>query len=157
VVIATHSDQALQLLDQPTEAETAILTAIPYTDNDIILHTDSSLLPKRELAWASWNYYDIGSDMATLTYYLNRLQNIQAPENLLLSINLSHKIAPEKILHRFSYAHPSFSQSALAAQKNLGDINGKNNTFFCGAYWGFGFHEDGVNSALEVCRLLGQK
>jgi predicted NAD/FAD-binding protein len=157
VVIATHSDQALQMLDQPTQDESSILGAIPYTENEAILHTDSSLLPKRQLAWASWNYYDIGSDKATLTYYINRLQDIKASKNLLLSINLAHKIAPEKIIHRMSYAHPCFNQPALNAQKKRNDINGKNNTYFCGAYWGFGFHEDGVTSALEVCRLLGME
>jgi len=155
VVLATHSDQALHLLDAPTEEERTILGEIPYTKNEVILHTDANVMPKRPLAWASWNYFDIGSDHATLTYYMNRLQGLEAPGNLLLSMNMTHKIAPEKILHRLSYSHPSFSEATLMAQAKLRDINGKNNTFFCGAYCGFGFHEDGVNSALEVCRLLG--
>jgi predicted NAD/FAD-binding protein len=145
------------MLDQPTQDERSILGAIPYTENEAILHTDSRLLPKRRLALASWNYYDIASDQATLTYYINRLQNIKAPEDLYLSMNLTHKIAPEKIIYRMSYAHPCFNQPALKAQKRWDDINGKNNTYFCGAYWGFGFHEDGVTSALEVCRLLGMQ
>lgn len=155
VVIATHSDQALKMLEKPTENEASILGAIPYTENEAILHTDTSILPTCRRAWASWNYYDIGRNEPTLTYYMNRLQNIRANEDILLSVNLADKINPAKILRKMSYGHPCFNKPALNAQKRYAEINGKNNTYYCGAYWGNGFHEDGVNSALEVCRRHG--
>lgn len=155
VVIATHSDQALQMLEQPTHAENAILSAITYAENEAILHTDANLLPKKALAWASWNYYDVDSLQPTLTYYLNRLHQFVAPKPICLSVNLHEHIKPHKIIQRFSYAHPIFDHSALEAQKKHNEINGKNRTYYCGAYWGYGFHEDGVRSALAVCRELG--
>jgi predicted NAD/FAD-binding protein len=155
VVVAVHSDQALKMLAEPTEDEKLILSAIRYRDNKVILHTDSSLLPKKRLAWASWNYYNIGSEQPTLTYYMNRLHGFSAPEDVCLSVNLDEKICQDKIIQSFSYAHPIFNDQALKAQKKYENINGSNYIYYCGAYWGYGFHEDGVNSALVVCRLLG--
>ena len=155
VILALHSDQALQILKDASTQEQAILGAIPYTSNESILHTDASLLPLNKRAWASWNYYEIGSNVSTLTYYMNRLQNLTAKEAICLSTNLSDKIAPQKVICKFQYAHPSFSAEGVYAQQQKHLINGQKNTYFCGAYWGYGFHEDGVVSALAVCELLG--
>ncbi len=155
VILATHSDQALKLLTRPTDNEVATLGAIPYTTNETILHTDVSVMPKRRRAWASWNYYDIGKPEATLTYYMNRLQGLNTPQDFCVSVNLGHHIDPQKILRRLQYAHPCFTQNAITAQQQYNDINGHAHTYYCGAYWGYGFHEDGVKSALRVCKSLG--
>jgi len=158
VIIATHSDQALALLSDARDQERELLGAIPYQENQVILHTDASLLPRRRLAWAGWNYHipREPSDWVTITYNLNILQNLPAPEPLCVTLNCSPAIAPAKIIRRFTYHHPVYTQAALAAQKRHDSINGLNRTYFCGAYWGHGFHEDGVNSALAVCRYFGK-
>lgn len=153
-VLAVHSDQALQMLADPTEEEERILGAIQYSQNEAILHSDISLLPKKRRAWASWNYVDIGSELPTLTYYMNRLQDLSITDHVCISINLGQRIKPDKIIQKFSYAHPVLNVAALEAQKKRSLINGSRQTYYCGAYWGHGFHEDGVNSALEVARLL---
>ncbi len=155
VVIATHSDQALNMLAHPTNEEQHILSAIPYTNNDVILHTDISVLPKRQLAWASWNFFDNQSDLSTLTYYMNRLQSINGPHHFCVSVNLNDVTAEDKIIKRFKYSHPCFNlySSQIQSQHHL--INGKNNTYYAGAYWGYGFHEDGVKSAIKACKPLG--
>lgn len=154
VVIATHSDQALKMLARPTTVATEILSAIGYKDNEVVLHTDSSVLPKNKLAWASWNYLDTQNNNFGLTYYMNRLQNIDASVDFLVSVNLTHLIQPEKIIEKFSYAHPSFTPAAIKAQQRYAEINGKQNIYYCGAYWGYGFHEDGVKSAIAACAAL---
>jgi predicted NAD/FAD-binding protein len=155
VVIATHSDQALRLLENPSADEYKILSAISYQKNDVVLHHDASILPKRRLAWASWNYADHGVDSSTLTYYMNKLQNINAPIDFCVSLNQTEKIHPQKIFKQFSYSHPSFTQAAIAAQQSHHVINGKNGIYYCGAYWKYGFHEDGVKSAIDACQSLG--
>jgi predicted NAD/FAD-binding protein len=155
VVIATHSDQALKMLLNPSDNEKNILGAIPYKHNDVILHTDSSVMPKRRLAWASWNYLDNKNELPSLTYYMNRLQSIKSSQDFFVSVNLTEQIAADKILQRFSYAHPSFNLQSIKAQQQQQLINGKNNTYFAGSYWGYGFHEDGVQSALRACEPLG--
>lgn len=155
VVIATHSDQALKMLANPTEDEGKILSLIKYIDNDVILHTDDKLMPKHKRAWASWNYYDSGNSLPSLTYYMNRLQSIKTPPNFFVSLNLNELIDEEKIIKKLYYSHPCFNQNAINAQKQFDRINGKNNTYYAGAYWGYGFHEDGVKSGIVVANSLG--
>ncbi len=158
VVLACHSDQALQLLEQPSDEEQAILGAIRYADNDVVLHTDTRLLPKRRLAWASWNYRLGGdpSQPAALTYNMNILQGIEASRTFCVSLNQTDQIDPAQILGRFTYAHPQFSLAASNAQQQWKSLLGKQHTFFCGAWWANGFHEDGVVSALRVASHFGE-
>lgn len=155
VVIATHSDQALALLEQPTQDEKVILSKIPYQENDICMHTDSSILPKNKKSWASWNFRKNDQNQCQLTYYMNRLQNINSDIDFCVSVNQNDLIAPEKVIKQFSLSHPVLTYDSIEAQKKVSSINGKNNTYFCGAYWGHGFHEDGVVSALKVCDQFG--
>lgn len=159
VIIATHSDQALSLLTDPSDLEREILIAFPYQDNTAVLHTDTSLLPTRCLAWASWNYHRLREDpeRVAVTYYMNLLQSLQAPEHFCVTLNHSEAIDPDKIIQRMTYHHPVYTQPGVAAQQCWADINGVNRTYFCGAYWGYGFHEDGVKSALAVCRQFGKE
>jgi predicted NAD/FAD-binding protein len=155
VVVATHSDQALALLDEPTAAEREVLGALPYQDNDVVLHTDTRLLPRNRRTWSSWNYrLGVDESRAVLTYNMNILQGIEAPETFCVTLNNTEAINPHKILGRFTYAHPVFSLAGMAAQQRWGDINGYNNTWYCGAYWHNGFHEDGVVSALRVAEAI---
>ena len=155
VVIATHSDQALALLEEPSKAEREILGALPYQSNDVVLHTDARLLPRNRKTWSSWNYsLDDNQDRAVVTYNMNILQGIQAPETFCVTLNNTAAINPNKILGRFSYDHPVFSLGGIAAQQRWQDINGVLNTWYCGAYWHNGFHEDGVTSALRVVNNL---
>jgi predicted NAD/FAD-binding protein len=158
VVFACHSDQALQLLVAPTSAEQQILGDLPYADNDVVLHTDTRLLPKRRLAWASWNYRLGGaaSRPAALTYNMNILQGIDSPSTFCVSLNQTETIDPSKILARYTYAHPQYSLNALAAQARWEELHGAHHSYFCGAYWANGFHEDGVVSALRVAAAFGQ-
>lgn len=156
VIFACHSDQALALLSEPSEQELAILGAIGYADNDVVLHTDTRLLPDRKLAWASWNYR-LGGDHqqpAAVTYNMNILQGIQAPETFCVSLNQTAAIDLDKILARFNYAHPQFSLPAQQAQQRWRELLGIRHSYFCGAYWANGFHEDGVVSALRVVEAL---
>ena len=159
VVFACHSDQALRLLAAPSSAEREILGAMRYADNEVVLHTDTRLLPRRKLAWASWNYRLGGEreQLAAVTYNMNILQGIAAPHTFCVSLNQSAAIDPQKVLARFSYAHPQYSLAATAAQQRWADISGLNRTHFCGAYWSSGFHEDGVVSALRVAEQFGEQ
>ncbi len=155
VVIATHSDQALKLLADPTDAETSVLGALPYQSNDVVLHTDTRLLPENRKTWSSWNYrLGVSDDRAVLTYNMNILQGINSPETFCVTLNDTASINPHKILGRFTYDHPVFSLEGMAAQGRWDEINGVNNTWYCGAYWHNGFHEDGVVSALRVAQSL---
>ena len=152
VVFACHSDQALALLGDASTAEHEILSAIPYQNNDVVLHTDVRLLPRNRKAWSSWNYMrSEASQRATLTYNMNILQNLQAPETFCVTLNDSAAINPHKILGSFEYAHPVFTLEGVKAQARWSEIN-SGSTWFCGAYWRNGFHEDGVHSALMVAR-----
>jgi len=153
VVIATHSDQALALLADPSEAEREILTAIPYQRNEAVLHTDASLLPRRRAAWSSWNFHLTPEPArgTTVTYWMNNLQRLRSKRELLVTLNRGEEIDPEKVLRRFSYEHPVYTAEGVAAQARHGEISGVRNTHFCGAYWGWGFHEDGVLSAIRAC------
>jgi len=158
VVFACHSDQALGMLQDPTPLEDEILSAIPYQDNDVVLHTDAKLMPKRKLAWASWNYHipQRKTETAMVTYNMNMLQNFHdAPETILVTLNRSAEIDPNKIIAKYNYAHPVFTMDGIRAQNRHHEINGKNRSHFCGAYWFNGFHEDGVNSALRVVEQFG--
>jgi uncharacterized protein len=155
VILATHSDQALRLLSDPTVPEVQVLSAIRYQPNRATLHTDSSLLPANRRAWASWNYHHLADEpgVATLTYRLRSLQGVTATEEVLVTLNRDDAISDDRVLARFDYAHPIFDRPAIAAQRRHEELNG-GRTWFCGAYWGYGFHEDGVQSALTVCRRL---
>lgn len=159
VVIATHSDQALRMLADPSAAEREILGAIPYTVNDTVLHTDETLLPKRRLARASWNYHlpMRPDNRPSLTYYMNSLQNLTSRDHFCVTLNRQDRINPDRIIKRLTYEHPVFSARSFEAQQRKGEISGKNRTFYCGAYWGYGFHEDGVASALDVCSNFGAR
>lgn len=158
VIFACHSDQALAMLKDATDDEKAILGAIPYKMNDVVLHTDETILPKRKLAWAAWNYHigESAQDSVAVTYYMNRLQNFDdAPVDFCVTLNKTEAINPQKIIRKFRYAHPVFTLEGMAAQQRHSEISGVNNTHFCGAYWFNGFHEDGVRSALRVTEALG--
>jgi predicted NAD/FAD-binding protein len=157
IVLAGHSDQSLELLGDPTPAEGEILGAIRYQPNLATLHTDSSLLPSAPRARASWNYHlGVGSGReATLTYWMNRLQNIDSHHDFLVTLNRPEEIDRTTVLAEFEYQHPVFDVGAMAAQRRKDEIQGQRGTFFAGAYWGYGFHEDGVVSGLDVCRHFG--
>lgn len=157
VVLACHSDQALQILTQPSSAERQYLGAIPYQDNDVVLHTDARLLPQRKRAWAAWNYrIPPQQDLPVqLTYNMNILQNFVSDTTFCVSLNQTDRIDPAKILARYRYSHPAFTLAGMNAQNHFGTLNGKQHTYYCGAYWFNGFHEDGVNSAIRVARSLG--
>jgi predicted NAD/FAD-binding protein len=156
VVIATHSDQALRLLADPTTREREILDAIPYQENEAVLHTDTRLLPRRKLAWAAWNYHlpVQPQTRVAVTYNMNILQNLDAPVTFCLTLNRSEIIDPARILYRTTYHHPVFTDAGVRAQARRDEISGVNRTWYCGAYWSYGFHEDGVNSGLAVARGL---
>jgi predicted NAD/FAD-binding protein len=157
VVVATHSDQALSLLSDADRSERQILGAIEYQANRATLHTDARLLPRNRRAWASWNYHrlEADTDQATLTYHLNQLQAISSKTPMLVTLNRDDAIDPELVLARMDYAHPVLNVAVVAAQRRRAEISGARRTWFCGAYWGYGFHEDGVASAVEVCRAFG--
>jgi len=152
LILACHSDQALRLLQDASVQETEILGAITYQENDVVLHTDASLMPKHPKAWASWNALKLNDTKAqcTVTYYMNLLQNLDATEPLLVTLNCTDSIDPAKIIKQRNYHHPVYTPASLAAQKRRGEINGVNNTWYAGAYWGWGFHEDGAASARDV-------
>ena len=159
IVISTHSNQALNLLSDPTTDEKNILGNIKYQKNTALIHTDISILPKRKLAWSSWNYL-INQDsdqLVTLTYNMNILQNLKSVKTYCVTINNTKKLNPDKIIKEIIYHHPLFTESSVKAQKQKAIICGSNNTYYTGAYWGYGFHEDGVNSALDVCSKFGIK
>ncbi|KPN93319.1 NAD(P)/FAD-dependent oxidoreductase [Pseudomonas nunensis] len=158
VVFACHSDQALKLLAKPSDAEQSILGALPYADNEVVLHTDTRLLPERKLAWASWNFRlgGTGHTRAAVTYDMNILQGIQSDTTFCVSLNQSAGISPQKVLAKYTYAHPQYSLKAVAAQARWDELDGAQHTYYCGAYWANGFHEDGVVSALRVARSFGE-
>lgn len=157
VILATHSDQALRLLADPSPAERQILGAIRYQPNVATLHTDERFLPRSPRARASWNYHPGDGDgrRATLTYWMNRLQSIESRHQFLVTLNRHEDIDAAKVLGRYDYAHPVFDAAAMAAQRRRPEIQGARGTFFAGAYWEYGFHEDGVRSALDVCHHFG--
>ncbi len=154
VFVACHSDQALAMLADPSDAETAVLGALPYQRNLAVLHTDVRKMPRRRRAWAAWNYHVPRSPGGAVgvTYNMNMLQGLDCEETLLVTLNDVEDIDPSRILRTMRYDHPLFTVAGTAAQQRHGEINGARNTWYCGAYWRYGFHEDGVASALAALR-----
>jgi len=159
VVLACHADQALSLLAQPSPQEQALLGAIRYHPNKAVLHTDTSVMPKKKLAWAAWNYEratDLGleSSRVCLHYWINRLQPLPFSEDVVVSLNPVRTIDPSKVLGEYDYAHPVFDLAAIKAQSQLPSLQGQQNTWYAGAWMGYGFHEDGFkagrDAALEI-------
>ena len=155
VVLACHSNQALKMIQNPTNDEKNILSSINYQENRATIHTDTSVLPNRKKAWSSWNYLSTNeTENVVLTYNMNILQNLKSDKVFCVTINDPGLIDKKKIIKEIKYEHPLFTPSCLKSQSKKDLINGKNNTYFAGAYWGYGFHEDGVNSALDVCKYF---
>ena len=157
VVFACHGNQILPLLEAPSDTEREVLGRFATSRNEVCLHTDSSWLPKRPRARASWNY-NLNAEPgagATVTYHMNRLQSLAVPEDYCVTLNAGGGIDPAKLLRRIVYHHPLYTSGAIQAQSRWAEVSGRNRTHFCGAYWFYGFHEDGLNSALRVARALG--
>ncbi|MCB1598740.1 MAG: FAD-dependent oxidoreductase [Lysobacterales bacterium] len=162
VVFACHSDQALAMLDDPSDSEREILGAIKFQRNDTVLHTDASLLPKRRAAWAAWNALKLKpvpgaaeAPACTVSYCMNLLQSLSCSTPYIVTLNATQRIAPERILARMDYAHPVYTHASVAAQGRWSEINGLRRSWYCGAYWGWGFHEDGLRSGVRVASALG--
>ncbi len=159
VVMACHADQALELLADPTDSERQVLSALPYHPNEAVLHTDRSQLPRNRRTWSSWNYHlpqDANSTSARLTYNMNILQGLDASETFCVSLNPADSIDPDRVIQRIAYRHPVFTPEGIAAQARWHEIsNHQGRTWYCGAYWHNGFHEDGVRSASRVAEQLG--
>lgn len=158
VVLATHSDQALRVLADATPPEREVLGAFPYQRNDAVLHTDTSVLPRRRRAWASWNYRVSGDreKPVSMTYDMSRLQGLRTREPLLVSLNAGARIRPDRVLRRIHFEHPVFTLASVAAQARHGEVSGADRVHFCGAYWRNGFHEDGVVSGLAVADAIAR-
>jgi len=157
VVLACHADDALGLLSDPSTDEASVLGAMRFQDNDTVLHTDARVLPRRRAAWAAWNAYVPAAPGAqcTVSYCMNLLQSIESPDPFIVSLNRTQDIDPGRILARMNYRHPVYDHASVGAQGRRADINGVRRTWFAGAYWGFGFHEDGLRSGVDVARALG--
>ncbi len=160
VVIGAHSDEALAMLSAPTQAEDMLLGAIRYRPNRVFLHRDRALMPRRKGVWSSWNYLSWSSDETgetdvSVTYWMNALQNLDPSRDVFVSLNPPQDPDPDLTFGLYSYAHPQFDQAAMAAQKDLVSIQGENRTWFCGAYCGYGFHEDGLRAGIDVAERLG--
>jgi predicted NAD/FAD-binding protein len=158
VVIAAHADEALALLSDPSADERRLLGAWTYQPNDVVLHTDASLMPRRRGAWASWNVArlaaDAGPHPVSVTYHMNRLQRLETHRPVFVTLNRTPDIAPAAVIDRATLTHPVYTAASMATQPRLERLNG-GRTFFCGSYFGFGFHEDAVRSAVAVARQLG--
>jgi len=158
VIFACHSDHAIEMLKDSTAQEKKVMSGFSYRPNDVILHTDTSVLPLKKLGHASWNYYlpKVQLDRVAVTYHMNILQGFSAPETFLVSLNMDHLIDPKKVIKKIPYSHPVYNQAAVDSQAQWQTISKQNSrTHFCGAYWGNGFHEDGVKSALSVTATFG--
>lgn len=156
VILACHSDQALKLLSDPSELETRILGAMPYQENEAVLHTDARLLPKKKKAWAAWNAYVPAKPGAacTVSYCMNILQKLDAPEPIVVTLNRTSEIDASKIIAKMTYHHPVYTRASIDAQNQRVKINGQRRTWFSGAYWRYGFHEDGLRTAVSVAKAL---
>lgn len=157
IVIATHSDQALALLGDADAIEREVLGAMPYQRNEVVLHTDRRILPSRRKAWAAWNAFvpaDPGAE-CSVSYCMNLLQGFESPEPFVVTLNRTAAIDPAKIIATMNYQHPVYTHASVAAQSRAGEINGRRHTWFAGAYWGFGFHEDGMRAGVEAAAGLG--
>jgi predicted NAD/FAD-binding protein len=161
VVLATHADTSLALLSDPSDQEREILGSFPYTPNVAVLHSDSSFLPRNRSLWASWNYdseaCELDATGLSVTYWLNRLQNHPVPTPVLVTINPSHEPREDLVFRRFDYSHPNFDSRAIAAQRHLHEIQGRRDTWYCGAWQRYGFHEDGILSAVNLASGFGIK
>ena len=159
VIFACHSDQALALLADPTPQEREVLGAITYQDNDVVLHTDARLLPRQRKAWAAWNAYVPADPQApcSVSYCMNLLQGITSPRPFIVTLNRSDAIDPGEVLARMRYHHPVYTHESVAAQARRAEISGQRRSWYAGAYWGWGFHEDGVASALDVVRGIQEQ
>ncbi len=159
VVMASHADQTLAMLEQPSADEARLLSAFSYQDNDAFLHTDAALMPRRRSVWSSWNHLTAksadGTQPVSVTYWMNRLQNLPTSTDILVTLNPLEMPDPAKVIRRESYAHPVFDQNAIAAQAALQDIQGVDRIWYCGSYHGYGFHEDAFGSAVRVAEQLG--
>ncbi|MBI1179412.1 MAG: FAD-dependent oxidoreductase [Alphaproteobacteria bacterium] len=159
VVLAAHADQAFAMLAMPTEAERAVLGAFDYEKNVVMLHSDETLMPRRREVWSSWNYLSSGAEdvegRLSVTYWMNRLQSIDLRAPLFVTLNPLHEPRPQSVIARIPYDHPSFDGKALAAQKHLASIQGVDRIWYCGSYFGYGFHEDAFTSGLNVATGLG--
>jgi uncharacterized protein len=158
VILATHSDQALRVLADPSERERELLGAIAYQQNEAVLHTDSTLLPRRPAARSAWNFHLLREPkpLSTVTYYMNHLQRLTAEQDFCVTLNRTEAIDPAKIIRTIAYAHPVYTPDGVAAQSGHATISAlERRTHYCGAYWGWGFHEDGVVSALRACEPFG--
>jgi predicted NAD/FAD-binding protein len=160
VIFATHSDQALAILQDADEAEKSVLSGVRYLPNQVYLHRDRRLMPRRQSTWSAWNYItDTSAGSApimTVSYWMNRLQNIDESTPLFVTLNPPIAPAEELTFGHYEYDHPQYDHAALQSQKNLPSIQGKRDIWFCGAWTGYGFHEDGLQSALRVCRGIAQ-
>ncbi|MGI9316079.1 MAG: NAD(P)/FAD-dependent oxidoreductase [bacterium] len=159
VVMACHADEALRLLANPTGEEQSVLGDIPYQSNQAVLHTDTKLMPARKAAWASWNYIGTGANskdqQLCVTYLMNLLQDLPTDKPVMVTLNPCMEIDPEKIIASYDYEHPLFNIAAIQSQPKLWGLQGKQNTWYCGAYFGSGFHEDGIQAGLAVAERLG--
>lgn len=156
VIFACHSDQALKLIGRPSDKELEVLSAIKYQKNSVCLHSDTRMLPKRKKAWASWNVIrnKISKEQCTVSYYMNLLQGIKCDKPIIVSLNMNDQIEPSKVWKTVEYDHPIYNIDTINAQKKRDHIQGQHNSYFCGAYWGWGFHEDGARSGLEAAQAL---
>ena len=159
VVLAVHADQALDMLVDATPREHDVLAAFPYQANEALLHTDAAMLPRRRRAWASWNYHllDEPAGRTTFTYHMNQLQSLRADEQYCVTLNRTPRVDPARVIRRIEYAHPVYTAAGVAAQRRHEEISGVRRTFYGGAYWGWGFHEDGVVSGERVADALEAK
>ncbi len=159
VVIAAHADEAYAMLEDPSEAETRLLNPWRYSRNHTVLHTDEGLMPPQKTAWAAWNYLrESGSSNAspiTVTYHMNRLQRLPGRKQYFVTLNPKRPIEADHVVQEMTYTHPVFTFDSYATQKDLPNLNGKRNTYFCGSYFGYGFHEDGIKSGIAVGRQFG--
>lgn len=154
VIFACHSDQAISLIVDPSPAETELLSSITYEESEAVLHTDTTVLSPAKRAWAAWNYHVVNdSSKPTLTYDMTLLQRLPGKQRYLVTLNPETELSG--VIGRYRYSHPQFTKAAVAAQKRVDEIDGVDGLFFCGAYWGYGFHEDGFVSAVRVCNKLG--
>ena len=156
VIIATHADEALSIIEKPTDQEKEILSNFSYKENIACIHTDESVMPKNKNAWCSWNASMRKNEIEknSITYWLNLLQNLGCEENIFLTLNPYFDIDEKKILKKVKFTHPYFDQSALNYQSKLKNLQNKRNILFCGSYFGYGFHEDGIKSSIEMLKYL---
>jgi predicted NAD/FAD-binding protein len=158
VVLATHSDQSLRLLVDADASERELLSAFAYQRNEVLLHTDASLMPRARRAWSSWNYHVTNppADLPTVTYWMNQLQSLSGDRQYFVTLNRNADVDPSKVLRSFVYHHPIYSLEAVRAQARHAQVDGSRGVHFCGAYWGYGFHEDGVKSGLAVAENIAR-